>query len=263
MKKITLFTIAVVVVFGAILLFIGLDEKSQGLTDVDTSTGDISFVQEGYVSQAEGSSANGGLSLVYEKPGAPALSKKLSFDEDSKCVFKNQPTPCLALNATIKGSVGDQRVSVEGIENGQTVLVRTLTVVEKQNEQFVFIKEIKRNDQNVLITVDPVEFPYGNAAVKAAAEDTPCNESNVGDCIPSLYNNFYIRNVDSTTETYIVNTDTHIKTFVSPGAPDLHNISLETFLTEGQNPRSSYKSFPFKLSLDGALVTNIEEQYMP
>lgn len=62
--------------------------------------------------------------LIYETPGSPAATTKLSFDDKSVC--KTQDESCLSL------VVGD-RVSVKGIEGDGKVLVRELEVIGGTN----------------------------------------------------------------------------------------------------------------------------------
>lgn len=64
--------------------------------------------------------------LIYEKPGAPALAKQLIVSTQSKCVFENTVTFC----DTSKLEQG-QRVKVMGHEDGAgNVIVERLEVVE-------------------------------------------------------------------------------------------------------------------------------------
>jgi len=59
--------------------------------------------------------------LIYEDPGSPANSAKLSFD--SKSVCRNQDNSCLDL-------VVGERVSVKGIKGGDTVAVREMEFLD-------------------------------------------------------------------------------------------------------------------------------------
>ncbi|MDD4531520.1 MAG: hypothetical protein PHH21_02315, partial [Candidatus Pacebacteria bacterium] len=59
--------------------------------------------------------------LVYEAPGSPANSAKLSFD--SKSVCRNQNNSCLDL-------VVGEKVSVKGIKDGDAVAVREMEFLD-------------------------------------------------------------------------------------------------------------------------------------
>jgi len=59
--------------------------------------------------------------LVYEAPGSPANSAKLSFD--SKSVCRNQNNSCLDL-------VVGEKVSVKGIKDGDAVTVREMEFLD-------------------------------------------------------------------------------------------------------------------------------------
>jgi len=62
--------------------------------------------------------------LIYEKPGQPALYKKLIFDETSIC----GSIPCMAMSASLDVAFAGKRIGVEGIINGtDAVLVKKLT----------------------------------------------------------------------------------------------------------------------------------------
>ena len=86
------------------------------------------FKKSGYLSDRETDKANDGIYLVYEEPGAPALSAKLKFDEKSTCVFEERKTICISLNSTIEKIAENKRVSIEGFEYGGVVLVKSLTL---------------------------------------------------------------------------------------------------------------------------------------
>lgn len=64
--------------------------------------------------------------LIYEEPGKPALKKELAFDVESTCAGPNGSLPCLAMNATLEASYGGKRVTVEGLEMENVVLVRLI-----------------------------------------------------------------------------------------------------------------------------------------
>ncbi|MDO9445928.1 MAG: hypothetical protein Q7K37_11485 [Dehalococcoidia bacterium] len=60
--------------------------------------------------------------LLYEEPGAPALTAELEFAAESSCVAEAQVIPCDALEP---GS----RVVVAGVQSGQRVRVVRLDVI--------------------------------------------------------------------------------------------------------------------------------------
>lgn len=65
------------------------------------------------------------LFLVYEAPGAPALSAKLLFDVESTCAFSGSSIPCLVMSLTHEAAFKGKRVSVEGLVNQENeVIVR-------------------------------------------------------------------------------------------------------------------------------------------
>lgn len=67
--------------------------------------------------------------LVYENPGQPALTKELGLDELSVCAAPDGAAPCMAMSTTLDVPFGGKRARVEGIEEGDMVVVRKLQVV--------------------------------------------------------------------------------------------------------------------------------------
>ena len=72
--------------------------------------------------------------LVYEKPGMPALTRDLVFDVLSFCASPSGAVPCVAMSATFDVSFGGKRVSVEGIETSEGVLVRKIRALREGEE---------------------------------------------------------------------------------------------------------------------------------
>jgi len=62
--------------------------------------------------------------LSYESSGAPALAKKLQFDAQSKCGAVGELKTCDQLFSQ------GQQARVEGVENGDTIQIQTLTFIE-------------------------------------------------------------------------------------------------------------------------------------
>jgi hypothetical protein len=71
--------------------------------------------------------------LVYEG-SAGTSTRTLTFDELSSCAFQNGATPCIAMSVSPSQSLGDKRVLVEGIAQGETVLVRKIRVLVESEQ---------------------------------------------------------------------------------------------------------------------------------
>ncbi len=70
--------------------------------------------------------------LVYEKPGAPALTRELVLDEMSFCVAENGATPCMAMSVQFHIPFDGKRAMVEGTaQSDGTILVRKLRVLRE------------------------------------------------------------------------------------------------------------------------------------
>lgn len=68
--------------------------------------------------------------LVYEKPGSPALTKEIVFDPLSICMANSGATPCIAMNVTLDVPFGGKQVVIEGVAQGDVVLLRKMRIVD-------------------------------------------------------------------------------------------------------------------------------------
>ncbi len=70
--------------------------------------------------------------LIYEEPGAPALTKELVFDPLSACVAETGATPCVLMSVTLDIPFGGKRVIVEGVtQSDGAILVRKLRALRE------------------------------------------------------------------------------------------------------------------------------------
>jgi len=75
--------------------------------------------------------------IVYEEPGAPALTKKLVFDELSVCQSENRAVMCVAMSVTLDIPFGGKRVLVEGVRQAEDkVLVRRIKAFREGELEF-------------------------------------------------------------------------------------------------------------------------------
>lgn len=70
--------------------------------------------------------------LVYEEPGAPALTRELVLDEHSYCAASSGGLPCMAMSVQFSVAFGGKRALIDGylLEDGR-VLVRKLYVPDE------------------------------------------------------------------------------------------------------------------------------------
>ncbi|MBI5134079.1 MAG: hypothetical protein HZA81_01715 [Candidatus Taylorbacteria bacterium] len=254
MKKIIVFIAGLAVI--AFVVAIALDP-------VEKQDADIDFIEIGYITDRDPSIVNGALYLVYEAPGEPALDAKISFDGSSICRAGGQEEPCVAINQTIMGAYGGKRVFVEGIRRESDILVRNLALDIEADRRFGFIRSVEKNGVNFLVTIDPVEFLSGDEAYRKAAEDTDCGEKDAAECVPSLNNDFYIRNISTSTETYNLLPDADIAIFENPGSPVLVPATSEAFADGFADPDSFMKAYTFRYLLNGSTIVSLQEQYVP
>jgi hypothetical protein len=67
--------------------------------------------------------------IVYEEPGSPGLYQSLSFDARSICVTVSGASPCIVMEDRIDATFSGNRVLLQGITQGENVLVRKLQLL--------------------------------------------------------------------------------------------------------------------------------------
>lgn len=120
--------IIVLAVLALVFWFTGGGEKKVSISQVQniektdfSAVGTITFNNPGQ--------AQGVMYLVYEEPGAPALTKELVIDAQSICATPTGALPCMAMSVTYDIPFGGKRAVVEGIKDGDKVIVRKLRVL--------------------------------------------------------------------------------------------------------------------------------------
>ena len=94
--------------------------------------GDDLFQKTGYIS-AQSKDAQD-IQFIYEEPGAPALTKLLSFDSASICSLPTGVQACDAFNAPLSTVFQGTRVRVIGEDQGAQLLVHRLEAVKEHEE---------------------------------------------------------------------------------------------------------------------------------
>lgn len=267
MKKKPLILIGVIVFVVVLAGFLLLRSYEAQSPSRDTSidlTG-VDFSKIGYVTKTVGGSIMSGATFIYDEPGKPATTVALMFDQNSICTLDEQSVPCSLLSISANAALQERPVFVEGIwnENKTSVRVRNIAVDHDAEHIFGYIRSVTPNNANYLVAIDQVDFLSGDEALTAAVEDTGCPPETIGDCVPSMYNNFYIRNRSEELATYILPPQSTIQIFAHAGAPDLEEVSLEIFAQRFADKKEVMEMYPFKIFLDGAIITQLEEQYLP
>lgn len=83
-------------------------------------------------------------------------------------------------------------------------------VTARFEKELVLISDVSTTGGATVMTADRVEWLQGDAAYAAVAEDTECTEETAEECVASLFNNFYIRNVEVMEGTYAVDPDVEV-----------------------------------------------------
>jgi hypothetical protein len=91
---------------------------------------EVTFSKAGVVVQDNPGYEPGVPFLIYEEPGAPALTKKLLFIGESFCASRTGGLPCLAMShAPFIDVYLNNRVIVEGVLDGDAVSVLAIRLV--------------------------------------------------------------------------------------------------------------------------------------
>jgi len=136
MKKTVFWLIAVLVVLvvGFFILNSYIYNKKQGDTPEIPKSEPTDFAEAGVITVNNPGQAQGTIYLIYEKPGAPALSKELVLDAMSVCAAPGGATPCVAMSITFDAVFAGKQAVVEGTEDGDKVLVRKLRILAEGEE---------------------------------------------------------------------------------------------------------------------------------
>ena len=119
---------------------------------------------------------------------------------------------------------------------------------------------VRTTGQDGSLGIDEIQFLSGDEARRLGAEDTECPEERIEECIPSMNNDFYIRNREDATEQFMLADDAEIIILTSPGSPLLGPVTRAEFLSRFPRPDLTQ---PFKMTVRGNVVTRLEEQYTP
>lgn len=133
--KIEIFIGLIIVIFIALFVFRDkpntLDTAqtdNQAITKNSNRDSEINFSEIGNIVNTEPTKGNTNLKLIYEKPGAPALSVDLLFNEKSMCGSETEKIVCMAMSRSFENGL---RVKIFGIRTDDTVEVREMVFVEE------------------------------------------------------------------------------------------------------------------------------------
>lgn len=135
MKKWAPVPVIAIVLIGIFYWFSDtLDTEKQDPAAIPGISEPTDWIRAGTITVNTPGQVQGVMYLVYEEPGAPALTKQLVLDEYSICATETGALPCMAMSVTFDVAFGGKRASVEGIEEDEAVRVRKLQILREGEE---------------------------------------------------------------------------------------------------------------------------------
>jgi hypothetical protein len=125
------------------------------------------------------------------------------------------------------------------------------------------ILEIERVGEELVLSVDEVEFLSGEEAVIKGMIDTGCSRGEIADCIPSLNNDFYIRNPDPAVRSFALSPSARLTILESPGGPRQVSSTISQFELHYRDSGNFMNKLPFLFRSEGDMIVSFEEQYLP
>jgi hypothetical protein len=150
------------------------------------------------------------------------------------------------------------------LSNDPQLVISGNEASEEETRSFSgLITALEQTDDFVAVSIDEVEFLSGEEAIAASMEDSGCPRERISECIPSLNNDFYIRNTDQKTYDYIISSRAAIKIFASPGSPVLRPATTNEFTRLFHEGNERFQRYVFNIVTEGNTIVSLEEQYMP
>ena len=100
--------------------------------NIEITAEPTNFEKSGVITVNNPGQAQGVMSLVYEEPGKPALTKELKLDEVSICAASTGAIACMAMSVTFDAAFHGKHAVVEGIEQEDgSILLRKIRLFEE------------------------------------------------------------------------------------------------------------------------------------
>lgn len=133
------------------------------------------------------------------------------------------------------------------------------------NGSFVgYINAIRSTGGQHFLSIDAIEFLSGEEAFAAIQTDLGCDRKRAAECVPSMNNDFYIRNLTQESKEYSVAPAAVIRYQPNPGSPELKTAtSFTEFLTAYRNTDTFMWQLPFRIDVASGSVRQLVQQYVP
>src|SRR3989344_8547845 len=122
-----------------------------------------------------------------------------------------------------------------------------------------FIREVREEQDGIVLVIDRIQILSGEEAVSAVMEDMSCSREHVAECVPSMNDDFYIRRLGDTVRSHVA-ADARVQIMENPGSPVLTDISITEFPMRYRDRHLLLWQLPFHfLERDGRII-EVEEQ---
>lgn len=128
----------------------------------------------------------------------------------------------------------------------------------------VYFRSLKQDGFSAQVQVDPIEFFEGEAAIVAAIKDSGCRREKVFSCVGSLNNNFYIRNLSTSTQKLSLTLSTEVFLLSEKDSVTLEKIDISSLKKRVESwPKERLFSTVFSITVKNGKLQKVEEKYIP
>lgn len=127
-----------------------------------------------------------------------------------------------------------------------------------------YISAIRSAGEQYFLSIDAIEFLSGEEAFAAIEDDLGCSKDRAAECVPSMNNDFYIRNLVQEIKEYAIASNVSVQYQPNPGSPDLKTaVSFAEFLAAYRNTDTFMWQLPFRIEVASGSIKQLVQQYVP
>jgi len=134
---------------------------------------------------------------------------------------------------------------------------------EQTETKLGFIQNIETSENGTQVTFNEAVWHSGDEAIEAAIQAGVCTEETRDSCTP---NDYFIEIIDAPVLTYMLNSDTRVVMMTyrddinTPLTPN--EIPATDFMYLLQNGESVWSQLPYRITIFGTQIANVEEVYV-